>query len=195
VKLIDFGIARDRAAPRLTWTKLSSTMGTPAHLAPEQIAGRRGDERSDIYATGMILYEMLTGRLPFSGSNAHAVMRARTGEEPRPPTYFAPCLDQALSAIICRAIALVPGDRYQSAAELRDRLRRPHEADDSAAANVGTGMREGRVGPARLAMALVLAALTSLTWLSHRADTRAPPSESSATLGRVSTARAADDAP
>jgi eukaryotic-like serine/threonine-protein kinase len=173
VKLLDFGIALDRAARRLTWTRLSTTMGTPDYLAPEQVGGRRGDERCDVYAAGVILYEMLTGQLPFSGDSANAVMRAKTSEEPRPPTYFLPQLDPALSAIISQAIARSARDRTRSAAELLDRLRRFGAPD-------GCDSQEGPspAGPrrpvlARLIAALVLTTLTSLTWLSHHADSRA----------------------
>jgi serine/threonine protein kinase len=181
VKLLDFGIALDRAARRLTWTRHSPTMGTPDYLAPEQVGGRRGDERSDIYGAGLILYEMLTGQLPFSGNSANAVMRAKTSEEPRPPTYFLPRLDPALSAIICQAIARSTRDRTGSAAELLDRLRRPHVPGRSDAQD-----DPALVGPrhpvlARLIAALVLTTLTSLTWLSHHADSRALDDASPAT--------------
>jgi serine/threonine-protein kinase len=145
VKLLDFGIALDRAARRLTWTRLS-TLGTPDYLAPEQIGGRRGNERSDIYAAGLILYEMLTGRLPFSGDSANAVMRAKTSEEPRPPTYFVPHLDPTLSAIICQAIARSARDRTRSAAKLLDRLRRPQVTADGASP---TKMRRRQAGATR----------------------------------------------
>ena len=65
---MDFGIALDESARRLTWSGLSSTIGTPDYMAPEQVSGRRGDVRTDIYALGTILYEMLTGQLPYSGT-------------------------------------------------------------------------------------------------------------------------------
>ena len=84
VKLMDFGIALDESARRLTWTGLSTTIGTPDYMAPEQISGRHGDARTDIYALGTILFEMLTGELPFAGSNVYAMMRAKTGEDPQP---------------------------------------------------------------------------------------------------------------
>ena len=67
LKIMDFGIALDESARRLTWSGLSSTIGTPDYMAPEQVSGRRGDVRTDIYAMGTILYEMLTGELPYDG--------------------------------------------------------------------------------------------------------------------------------
>ncbi len=68
LKIMDFGIALDESARRLTWAGLSTTIGTPDYMAPEQISGRRGDARTDLYALGMILYEMLTANLPLRGS-------------------------------------------------------------------------------------------------------------------------------
>ena len=76
VKIMDFGIALDESARRLTWAGLSTTIGTPDYMAPEQVSGRRGDARTDIYSLGMILYEMLTANLPFEGSNVYAIMKA-----------------------------------------------------------------------------------------------------------------------
>src|SRR5579884_598688 len=90
VKIMDFGIALDESARRITWAGLSTTIGTPDYMAPEQIGGRRGDARSDIYALGTLVYEMLTGNLPFAGPNAHSLMRAKTDDEPKAPSYFVP---------------------------------------------------------------------------------------------------------
>jgi serine/threonine-protein kinase len=181
VKLLDFGIALDRAARRLTWTKLSTTLGTPDYMAPEQIGGRRGDERCDIYALGLILYEMLTGQLPFAGESASAVMRAKTHEEPKPATYFLPQLNPVLNDIICRAIARAARDRYGSAGQLLDRLRRPYTADAVDIAEAPTSVGSRHPGVASLIAALILTTLTSLTWLSHRADTQAPHATASDT--------------
>jgi eukaryotic-like serine/threonine-protein kinase len=170
VKLLDFGIALDRAARRLTWSNLSATLGTPDYMAPEQIGGRRGDERCDVYAAGLILYEMLTGRLPFSGPSPRAVMRAKTHGEPKLATYFAPRLDPGLGDIIDQAIARAPRDRHQSAADLLDRLRRPQAARGSESLEGVDDAPSAHPRVARLVAALILATLVSLTWLSHRAD-------------------------
>ena len=124
-KIMDFGIALDESARRLTWSGLSSTIGTPDYMAPEQVSGRRGDVRTDIYSLGVILYEMLTGHLPHSGPNVYNVMRAKTSEDPQPPTAFKPDLDPRLEEIILHAIERSPRDRYASAAEMLADLRDP----------------------------------------------------------------------
>ncbi len=125
VKIMDFGIALDASARRLTWSGLSSTIGTPDYMAPEQVSGRRGDQRTDIYALGVILYELLTGELPYSGANVYNVMRAKTSEDPQPPSRYKPDIDPALEEIILRAIERQPRSRYQSAAEMLEDLRDP----------------------------------------------------------------------
>ena len=128
VKILDFGIALDESKRRLTWAGLSETIGTPDYMAPEQIGGRRGDARTDVYAVGIMLYEMLTKNLPFQSSNANALLRAKASEDPRPPSYFLPKLDPALDAIILKAIQRQPRDRYPGAAELLADLRDPPAA-------------------------------------------------------------------
>ena len=125
VKIMDFGIALDESARRLTWTGLSSTIGTPDYMAPEQVNGRRGDARTDIYALGTILYEMLTSELPYTGENVYNVMRAKTSEDPQPPRRYRPDLDPHLEEIILRAIERQPRARYASAAEMLEDLRDP----------------------------------------------------------------------
>jgi eukaryotic-like serine/threonine-protein kinase len=172
IKILDFGIALDRAARRLTWFGLSSTLGTPDYIAPEQIGGRRGDARTDVYAAGTMLYEMLTGHLPFSGPNAFALMRAKTHDEPKPPTYYVPGFDPSLEAIILKAIARAPRDRYQSAAELLQDLRNPAAVVARDAALGGSSRRGGgrlaRRARLPLVIAAVLAGLASLIWLTGR---------------------------
>ena len=82
IKLIDFGIAGKEGARRLTFAKLSQVMGTPDYISPEQVKGKRGDGRSDIYALGVMLYEMLTGKTPFQGPNPFAIMNDRLLNNP-----------------------------------------------------------------------------------------------------------------
>jgi serine/threonine protein kinase len=125
IKIMDFGIALDESARRLTWSGLSSTIGTPDYMAPEQVSGRRGDVRTDIYSLGVILFEMLTGNLPYSGPNVYTVMRSKTTEDPQPPSAFKPDIDPHLEEIILHAIERSPRDRYASAQEVLEDLRDP----------------------------------------------------------------------
>jgi serine/threonine-protein kinase len=128
VKLLDFGIALLESARRLTWAGFSGTLGTPDYMAPEQIRGRRGDERTDVYALGTILYESLTGRLPHQAPNTAALLRAKTEEAPTPVRELAPDLDPALARVVMRAIACDPRDRQSSAAALHAELTDPGTA-------------------------------------------------------------------
>lgn len=125
IKIMDFGIALDESARRLTWSGLSSTIGTPDYMAPEQVSGRRGDARTDIYALGTILYEMLTTELPYSSDNVYNMMRSKTNEDPQPPTRFVPDLDPHLEEIVLHAIERLPKNRYASAAEMCAELKDP----------------------------------------------------------------------
>jgi serine/threonine protein kinase len=182
IKLLDFGIALDESARRLTWFGLSATVGTPDYMAPEQIGGRRGDVRTDVYALGTMLYEMLTGHLPYASSNAVGMVRAKkTHEAPQPPTRYVPGLDPHLEEILLRAIEPSPRDRYPTAAAMLEDLRDPSRVLPGARA----------VSPARRGLAAlpvprsvlgallilaILAGLVLLTWLSHRsAPPAAPP--------------------
>ncbi|HTD21532.1 MAG TPA: serine/threonine-protein kinase [Terriglobales bacterium] len=117
IKLIDFGIAANAGARRLTFAKLSATMGTPDYISPEQVKGKRGDARSDLYALGVMLYEMLTGRVPFQGPNPFAIMNDRLLNNPVPPREVNPEISPQLQEIIYRALERDPKKRYVSAHE------------------------------------------------------------------------------
>jgi eukaryotic-like serine/threonine-protein kinase len=131
IKIMDFGIALDESARRLTWAGLSTTIGTPDYMAPEQISGRRGDARTDIYSLGMILYEMLTANLPYEGANVYAVMKAKASEDPQPPSRWVPDIDPKLEEIVLHAIERTPRDRYVSAAEMLADLEDPSRVQPS----------------------------------------------------------------
>src|SRR5256885_2604585 len=118
IKLIDFGIAAKTGARRLTFAKLSQTLGTPDYISPEQVKGKRGDARSDLYAVGVILYEMLTGRAPFTGPNAFVIMNDRLLNNPVPPREIDPAISPQLQEIIYRAMERDPNKRYPNAHEL-----------------------------------------------------------------------------
>jgi serine/threonine-protein kinase len=125
IKLLDFGIAMDESARRLTWFGLSTAGGTPDYMAPEQVRGRRGDVRTDIYALGTLLYEMLTGELPFVAGSGHAMMRTKVNEDPRPPHEVFGEIDPKLEEIILRAIERSPRERYATAKEMLEDLEDP----------------------------------------------------------------------
>ena len=123
VKLIDFGIAGDSGARRLTYANFTATLGTAAYISPEQVKGKRGDGRSDIYSMGVILYEMLTGRLPFSGSSPMAVMNDRLLNYPVPPTIAEPSISPQLQEVLYRALERDPQNRYARAREFAHDLQ------------------------------------------------------------------------
>ncbi len=186
VKIIDFGIALSEGSRRMTWAGLSATLGTPDYMAPEQIRGRRGDARTDVYALGMILYEMLTANLPYESANPRALLKVKTAEEPRPPGYYVPGFDPHLEAIILKAIERDPRDRYASAAELAADLRDPSAV---AVRDPGIGLRRQAAAARRrrqVVLRAVVAALVvglgALVWLSSRAP--APPAPPTSSLGR-----------
>ena len=127
IKLIDFGIAANVGSKRLTFAKFSQTMGTPDYISPEQVKGKRGDSRSDIYALGVMLYELLTGKVPFSGANAFIIMNDRLLNNPVPPREVDPTVTPQLQEIIYRALEREPAKRYQSAREFAHDLQHPEQ--------------------------------------------------------------------
>jgi len=118
IKLIDFGIAMKEDARRLTFAGPSPLLGTPDYISPEQVKGQRGDQRSDIYALGAMLYEMLTGQPPFSGPNPLAVMNERVLNDPKPASKLNPEISPQLQEILLRALERDPRHRYATAAEM-----------------------------------------------------------------------------
>jgi len=117
IKLIDFGIAGDAGARRLTYANITATLGTPNYISPEQVQGKRGDGRSDLYAAGVILYELLTAELPFSGPTPMAAMNDRLLNHPMPPSVAEPSISPQLQEVIYRALERSPKNRYGRARE------------------------------------------------------------------------------
>ena len=118
LKLIDFGIALLSGARRVTWRWVNDAVGTPDYMSPEQIQGKRGDERSDIYALGTMLYEMLAGSVPYSGDNPLAVMQQVVHEPPVPLSKRNPRVSPALAAVVHRAMRKDPAERYANAQDM-----------------------------------------------------------------------------
>ena len=118
IKLIDFGIAMKEDARRLTYAGPSPMLGTPDYISPEQVKGQRGDQRSDIYALGAMLYEMLTGKVPFVGANPLVVMNERVLMDPVPARKLNPEITPQLDEILHRAMVREPRHRYSTAADM-----------------------------------------------------------------------------
>jgi eukaryotic-like serine/threonine-protein kinase len=127
IKLIDFGIAGDTASRRLTYANFTSMLGTPNYIAPEQVKGKRGDGRTDLYSMGVILYEMLTGKLPFTGPTPLAAMNDRLLNHPLPPSVADPSVSPQLQEITYRALERDPKNRYATAQEFIRDLEHPDQ--------------------------------------------------------------------
>ena len=127
VKLIDFGIAGDAGARRLTYPNITATLGTPNYISPEQVKGKRGDGRSDLYAVGVMLYEMLTGKMPFTGTNPIQVMNERLLNYPIPPAVLDATISPQLQETIYRALERDPKNRYAKASQFAHDLAHPDE--------------------------------------------------------------------
>ena len=124
VKVMDFGIARAVADTAATMTATSAVIGTAQYLSPEQARGERADARSDIYATGCLLYELLTGRPPFVGDSPVSVAYQHVREDPVPPSQLDPEIPPVCDAIVLKALAKNPENRYQTAGEMREDIDR-----------------------------------------------------------------------
>ncbi|MQA28190.1 MAG: Stk1 family PASTA domain-containing Ser/Thr kinase, partial [Micromonosporaceae bacterium] len=133
VKVMDFGIARALASGTSTMTATSAVIGTAQYLSPEQARGETVDARSDVYATGCVLYELMCGQPPFIGDNPVSVAYQHVREDPNPPSELSPEISPDVDAVVLKALAKNPANRYQNAGEMRaDLLRaaagRPVEA-------------------------------------------------------------------
>ncbi len=125
VKVMDFGIARAGADSSLTQT--GSVLGTAQYISPEQAQGRAVGPQTDIYSLGVVMYEMLTGDPPFTGENPVAVAVKQVNEEPVPPSRINPHIPPALEAVVMKAMAKRPEDRYQSVEDMREDIQRVQE--------------------------------------------------------------------
>ncbi len=174
-KILDFGLAKVRGGPALT--KTQTTLGTVAYMSPEQAAGDEVDHRTDLWSAGVVLYEMLTGELPFPGDRETAVIYHILNESPKPFKDLKPPIPAELGQVVVRALKKKPEDRYASAGEMLADLRRYEEALRAEAAgvfNVRTVARRLRRPAVAVPTALaILAIALAAVWLAQRrADVR-----------------------
>jgi len=178
LKILDFGIAKLAAPSAQSGTREGAILGTVGYMAPEQVRGQRADQRSDIFACGSILYEMLAGRRPFEGSSDLETASAILNQEPAPlPRHVPPELDR----IVRRCLEKDPADRFHSAADLALAL-----GTTPSLAKARLGLRRPRqYGIAAAVIALVIGVVTVLTLTRNR-----PPGGSKHTLAEAHAALA-----
>jgi eukaryotic-like serine/threonine-protein kinase len=166
IKVMDFGIARAMSDAQATMTQTAQVIGTAQYLSPEQARGERVDARSDLYSAGCLLYELLTGRPPFTGDSPVAIAYQHVRENPIPPSRIDPDIPLWADAIVLKAMAKAPADRYQSAAEMRADLQRAAQGMPVSA--VAPSTRMDMYGPRTQRMG-------SDTMMAGGATTRIPP--------------------
>jgi serine/threonine-protein kinase len=139
IKVIDFGLAHTQQMQGLTATGL--IMGTPEYMAPEQVSGKKVDERADVYSLGIILYELFTGKVPFTGPSAIAIGFQQMKDPPVPPSSVNPQIPPAIELVILKALQKEPMQRQRSVAEVKNELeaaiRQPVESGLRQAAPAG----------------------------------------------------------
>ncbi|MEU5214890.1 protein kinase [Streptomyces sp. NPDC020807] len=133
VKVMDFGIARAMQSGVTSMTQTGMVVGTPQYLSPEQALGRAVDARSDLYSVGIMLFQLLTGRLPFDADSALAIAYAHVQEEPVAPSTVNRAVTPAMDALVARALRKNPNERFPSAAAMRDECLRVLSAGQTGA--------------------------------------------------------------
>jgi beta-lactam-binding protein with PASTA domain/tRNA A-37 threonylcarbamoyl transferase component Bud32 len=151
VKVMDFGIARAIADTSSAMTQTAAVIGTAQYLSPEQARGETVDARSDIYSTGCLLYELLTGRPPFIGESPVSVAYQHVREEARPPSQLNPDVSSTIDHIVAKALAKRVDDRYQSAADMRKDIDRAISGQHVDAPTAATAVVTGATAVAPIA--------------------------------------------
>jgi tRNA A-37 threonylcarbamoyl transferase component Bud32 len=160
--LMDFGLAKELSEQAIHMTHSGQVMGTPAYMAPEQAAGKKVGPAADVYSLGVVLYELVTGRLPFEGSVGDVLSKVQT-QEPPPPRKLVPRLHRNLETVCLKALAKDPAGRYASAADLADDLERFTSGEAIRARREGLAARcWRRVRRRPLTVAVVLAGLLAV---------------------------------
>jgi serine/threonine-protein kinase len=124
---MDFGIASAANYKKITLHGLTATMGTPEYMSPEQVKNEQGEERSDIYCLGAVLYEMLTGVVPFQNENCWVAMNDRVTGDPIAPRKLNPKISPQAEEIVLHAMQRDPADRYQTVSEMKAELDAPQK--------------------------------------------------------------------
>ncbi|MHB8174215.1 MAG: protein kinase domain-containing protein [Nitrospirota bacterium] len=180
IRIMDFGIARAEEGRRITFTGFTPAVGTPDYMAPEQVKGKRGDTRTDIYSLGAILYEMAAGVKPFEGDNLYSVMNARVAGDPDAPRKHNPKITPQVEEIILHAMEREPKDRYTSAVEIKKELEDPvsvqitGRCDRLQAPTFGTRNWK-KIFWISLSVSIPVIILAMLIWLIHYRGTGAQP--------------------
>lgn len=186
IRIMDFGIVKATGSRSFKYAGYSSALGTPDYLAPEQVQGEPGDERTDIYSLGAILYEMVTGSVPFSGNSGFEVMNARMNNDPVAPRKLNPEIPPALEEVILHAMEREPAARFKSAAEMKQELERLDNVvltnrSDRLKSAAGPHSTGPNLRPLKIALCVALALVVLLlTWhiYSSRTDPSGPPDDS-----------------
>ncbi len=166
IKIIDFGIALKEDARRITHATMTPALGTPDYISPEQVKGQRGDQRSDVYALGAMLYEMLTGQPPFVGPNPLAVMNERLLNDPKPARELNPEIAPEVEEILFRALERDPHHRYSTAAEMTWELEHQELVGADSADRRPLSRRAFRVNGRKMAVYASLALVPILLFVA-----------------------------
>jgi serine/threonine protein kinase len=178
IRIMDFGIAKSADARRLTFGSFSTPMGTPDYIAPEQVQGKRGDSRTDIYALGAMLYEMTTGVPPYQGDNLYVVMNARLTGDPEAPRSRNSNLSPQIEEIILHALERNPSKRFSSAAAMKAEL---NDYSEVSLTERFKKLQPPQIWKARLPVLPTIALIVQVAlffllfwWFSHRSHLHNP---------------------